>query len=45
MNDVKVPIYNTAHKLLNLHHICEKENTDQQNSSTSERCSLVKRAS
>ena len=42
MNDIKVHIYNTAHKLLNLHHICEKENMDQQNSSTLERCSLVK---
>lgn len=32
MNEVKVHIYNIEHKLLNLHHICEKKNIDQQNS-------------
>ena len=29
MNNVKVHIYNTAHKLLNLNHIYEEENMDQ----------------
>lgn len=31
MNEVKVHIYNIEHKL-NLHHTCDKENTDPENS-------------
>ena len=28
-DNIKVHIYNPAHKLLNLNHICEEENMDQ----------------
>lgn len=30
MNEVKIHIYNIEHKLLNLYHICQKENMDQE---------------